>query len=173
MIHLPIQTERLTIRKLTLSDLEAFLSFMLDNESTKFLAFTREQKTEAGARELFNFVIESYSSSRPIHSYAIENQKNHQYIGSCGFADYSQGIFEIYYSINHESRSQGFATESTKALINYLANTSDINEIRAYCHPDNLLAHSVAKKSGMLPKGLALHENFGMKGELFAIEISR
>lgn len=80
MIHLPIQTERLTIRKLKPSDLEAFSLFMLDSESTKFLAFSEEQKTEAGARELFDLVIQSYSSSQPIHSYAIENQKTHQYI---------------------------------------------------------------------------------------------
>ena len=140
---------------------------MLDGESTKFLAFSEEQKTEIGAIEVFNLVIQSYSSSVPIHSYAIEDQKSHQYIGSCGFADYDKGIVEIYFSINKEYCNQGFATEATKALINSLVNIPNLNEIRAYCHPDNLIAHSVAKKSGMLHRGLALHLHFGMKGELF------
>ncbi len=39
MIVLPILTERLIIRQFILEDLPAYLAFMLDAESTQYLAF--------------------------------------------------------------------------------------------------------------------------------------
>lgn len=164
MFLFPLKTKRFVIRKFEPKDLGDFLDFMLDEESTKYLAFNDEQKTEEGAKTLFDFVCSSYKSENPVHAYAIAKKGSDRYVGSCGFAPYDDGIFECYYSINKSECGKGVATEVTKAMVEVLSKTS---EVRAYCHPENYSAHAVAKKAGFIPKGLSLHKNFGIEGELF------
>ncbi len=164
MFTVPLKTEGFVIRKFELKDFSAFLEFMLDDESTKYLAFDDEQKTKDGAKALFDFVCSSYESEDPVHSYAIVDKDSGRYIGSCGFALYDEGICECYYSVNKTERGKSVATEVTKAIAQVLAKTL---EVRAYCHQENYAAHAVAKKAGFIHKGLSLHKNVGIDVELF------
>lgn len=164
MIELPIRTERLQVRRFRSSDLDGYLRFMLDEESTRFLAFDEEQRTEAGARGLFEYVLASYESPDTVHAYAIADASSDVYIGSCGFAPYDDGVVECYFAINSEHRGNGFAVEATKALVVALARRV---EVRAYCHPDNVVAHRVATNCQMTPLGHDLHKNSGLEGRVF------
>jgi RimJ/RimL family protein N-acetyltransferase len=165
-IQIPIETGRFVIRRFKKKDLKAFLKFMLDGESTQYLAFEDEQKTEKGAKALFSYINGAYDSEQPIHSYVIAEKYSDCYLGSCGFAPYSEGIYECYYSVNKSEQGNGVATEVTKAITEQLAKT---HEIRAYCHPKNYAAHAVAKKAGFKPQGIKLHKIFRKKSELFII----
>lgn len=162
MFSVPLETERFIIRRFQPKDLSSFLEFMLDDESTKYLAFGDEQKTDDGAKALFDFVCSSYESESPIHSYVIAEED--RYVGSCGFAPYDEGIYECYYCVNKTERGKGVATEVTKAIAQVLSETL---EVRAYCHPENSAAHAVAKKAGFIHNGLSLHKNFRTESELF------
>jgi RimJ/RimL family protein N-acetyltransferase len=166
-MKIPIETKRFVIRRFEESDLQRFLSFMLNEDSTKYLMFEAEQKTGAGARALFDYVRDAYDSNEPIHSYAIAEKETNRYVGSCGYAPYDDGIVECYYSVNNDEVGKGIATEVTSVLAKLLS--SEV-EVRAYCHPDNYAAHAVAKKSGFEPKGIQNHKNFGNSGELFVFE---
>ena len=167
MFSVPVETERFVIRKFQPKDFSGFLEFMLDDESTKYLAFGDEQKTDEGAQTLFDFVCSSYESESPVHSYAIAEQDSDRYVGSCGFAPYDEGIYECYYSVSKTERGKGVATEVTRAIAQVLSETL---EVRAYCHPENYAAHAVAKKAGFVPNGLNLHKNFRIEGKLFIYE---
>ena len=167
MIKIPITTERLIIRRFVAKDLEPFLRFMLDDDSTRFLTFEDEQKTEPGATALFEYVLQAYASSEPIHSYAITELETGEYVGSCGYAPYEEGVVECYYAVNAEHRGMGIATEAAKALIQALASSTDFREIRAYCHAENSAAHDVALKSGMMAKGMAKHKDLNVPSQLF------
>lgn len=70
-MKIPIETTRFVIRRFEESDIQSFLSFMLNEESTKHLMFEAEQKTETEARSLFDYVRGAYDSNELIHSYAI------------------------------------------------------------------------------------------------------
>lgn len=163
-MKIPLGTKRFMIRRFHASDLPRFLDFMLDHESTAFLMFDPQQKTEEGAMALFNAVCGAYDLEEPIHSYAIADKDTNRYIGSCGYALYDDGVFECYFSVNQDETGKGVATEATSALVQELSKQA---EIRAYCHPDNIAAHTVAKKSGFVPMGIQVHQNFGNEGELF------
>ena len=152
MFPIPLETERFIIRRFQPKDFNAFLEFMLDDESTQYLAFGDEQKTDDGAKALFDFVCSSYESESPVHSYVIAEED--RYVGSCGFAPYDEGIYECYYCVNKTERGKGVATEVTKAIAQVLSETL---EVRAYCHPENYAAHAVAKKAGFIHNGLSLH----------------
>ncbi|WP_080811033.1 GNAT family N-acetyltransferase [Halomicronema hongdechloris] len=167
MLHLPIETERLRIRRFEPSDSLPFLEFMLDQASTRYLMFEARQKTEPGARELFESVCSAYDSPAPIHAYAIATKDSNRYLGSCGYSPYDDGIVECYYSINRSEWGRGFATEALIALASQLATQV---EVRAYCHPDNVAAHAVARKAGFVDQGLDRHRHFGHEGRLFVCQ---
>lgn len=169
MINIPFATERLVIRRFEKTDLPLFLNFMLDSESTTYLMFEDEQKTEDGAKALFNYVCDAYDSNQPVHSYAIADKSTNRYLGSCGYANYDDGIAECYYSVNKSEVGKGIATEAISALAKTLSNSM---EVRAYCHPKNYAAHQVAKKAGFISKGIQIHKNFGNTGELFVYDRS-
>lgn len=164
MIDIPVVTERLTIRRFEGSDIGGFLEFMLDDESTQFLSFEAEQRTEPGAKALFDHVIGSYDTENAVHAYAIVDTHTADYLGSCGFAPYEDGVVECYYCVNARHRGCGIAVEATKAMIGAL---SPSVEIRAYCHSANLAAHAVATQSGMVHVGRGRNKNSGLDGELF------
>jgi ribosomal-protein-alanine N-acetyltransferase len=134
---------------------------MLDVESTRFLAFDDEQKTETGARALFEYVLDNYDSPDVVHAYVIANISTNAYLSSCGFAPYEDGIVECYYVIKPEYQRQGFAVEATQALIAALLPSV---EVRAYCHSDNIAAHIVARNSNMTPLGLGRNNSSGLEG---------
>ncbi|MGB3536258.1 MAG: GNAT family N-acetyltransferase [Microcoleaceae cyanobacterium] len=170
MIVLPILTKRLIIRPFIPEDLPTYLEFMLDAESTKYLAFEPDQKTKQGATELFNFVLSSYHTDSVIHAYAIALKDSNQYIGSCGFSPYENTIFECYYSINSQYQHQGYGFEAMKALLTAIQSSDEITEIRAYSHPDNLASMKLAEKLGMEYQGEAIHIHSGLKGLLYRLK---
>jgi RimJ/RimL family protein N-acetyltransferase len=164
MIDIPFTTERLVVRRFAKEDLAFFLRFMLDPESTKYLAFDEAQKTQKGAKAQFDQVVSAYDKDDAVHSYAIAEKHTNLYLGSCGFAHYDREIVECYFCVNAEHRGRGIATEAVRALTSRLAATY---EVRAYCHPDNRAAHTVLKTCGFRPAGLSTHKNFGFDGVLF------
>jgi len=165
---MPLVTERLTIRRFEPRDVESYLQFMLDEESTRYITFEAEQKTEAGAKGLFEYVTQHYDTPEAVHAYAIADRATDGYVGSCGFAPYAEGVVECYYCVNPEHRGRGFAAEAATALIQVLA---EIAEVRAYCHPDNTAAHAVARRCGMSHAGHTRHEHSGLEGELFVYAV--
>ncbi|MCD1196861.1 GNAT family N-acetyltransferase [Vibrio cholerae] len=167
MIQLPIHGNTLSIRLFEESDFVPFLSFMLNKSSTQFLMFSEDQKTEAGAKELFDYVVNSYGSPEHIHSYAIVDKLTNVYVGSCGFSPYSDGIVECYFSINEEFTGQGYATKALSLLIDSLPSSF---EVRAYCSPENKAAHSVLVNCKFSSNGLSKHAHFETEGLLFTYQ---
>lgn len=167
--HLPIRTENLILRQFFPEDLKAYLEFMLDSESTQYLAFDQAQKTEKGATELFNFVMSSYDSENIVHAYAIALADSNQYVGSCGFAGDGANNIECYYSIHPKHRRQGYAYEAMRALFEVLQSIPSIAEIRAYCAPENTASMGLAEKLGFKRIGHVVHPHSGLEGILYRI----
>ena len=164
-----INTARLKIRKFRPSDKNAFISFMLNEKSTKHLNFTEEQKSKEGALTLLQLVIASYSSDNPIFSLAIERKEGHQYIGSLGVAPYGEkDEYECYYSINEEFTNRGFAKEAMNAILSY-ASTNNVKKIFAFCHPDNLASEKLALSIGMKFEGLIKRKDLPTTAKSFSI----
>ncbi len=166
-----IETPRLIIRKFKHSDQPGFLEFMLNPSSTEFLNFSPEQKTKIGAIEVLNWVIGSYDTETPIHSYAIElKEKDNQYIGSVGLSELDEeNSFECYYSINEKFLRKGYATEAMSKLIE-IAFSSGVEKISAYCHPSNIASKKLALRLGMKYLGKKKRKDLPSEACYFLIE---
>jgi RimJ/RimL family protein N-acetyltransferase len=164
-VEIPMATERLEIRRFEPADLEPYLRFMTDPDSTRYLALTPEQETEAGARALFDYVVASYDAANPVNAYAIAERTTGRYVGSCGFAPYEAGVVECYYCMNVEHRGKGYAAEAVAALLAELGRSVGV---LAFCHPSNTAAHAVAIRAGMRHSGRGRNKGSGLYGEIFS-----
>ena len=176
MIPLPqsIETERLTIRPFEPKDLDAYLDFMTDAEATRYLMFTDEQRTEAGARELFEAVRDSYSTDEPIIACAIARREDDAFVGSCGVSELdAPGQLECYYSLLPAHWKKGYATEATAALLRYCFAQDAVDEVWAFMSPENPNSVGVAERVGMEDRGVQEHPVFGNTGRAYVMTADR
>ncbi len=167
-----IETERLIIRKFNISDKESFLSFMQNENSTRFLNFTIEQKTKKGATELLNWVISSYSSEQPIFSLALEHKNTGAYIGSVGFSPCgNSGEYECYYSINEDFTRNGYAKEAMKSLLQH-AKENGIKKVFAFSHIKNYPSERLALSLGMTFNGIVQRDDLPTPAKCFTISLT-
>ncbi|MCB0559519.1 MAG: GNAT family N-acetyltransferase [Lewinellaceae bacterium] len=163
-----IESERLLIRPFQSRDLPFFLEFMLDEMATEYLAFTEEQKTEAGARALFWEVLDSKQANNPIIALAIVDKENGVFMGSCGISPLGEkGVYECYYSLLPKYWGMGFATEAAKALVGHFLSLEEVEVVKAFVSPGNPRSIHVAERIGMAPMGEAKHPVSGMEGLVY------
>lgn len=149
-----ILTARLRIRPFTPEDAEAFCSFMMDEDATRFLDFSQEQKTWEGARALLDSVIASYASSEPIFSLAVEEKATGLYVGSCGlFPLLRKGEMECYYTVIRSRWGRGYALEFMHRLLRYAFQELNLDRVAAYTGKDNYPSHHIAEGLGMRYQG--------------------
>ncbi len=163
-----IESERVVVRPFRDEDLAAYLDFMTDERVTRHLLLDPEQKTESGARALFDYVRQSYATEDPVWALAIVTEAD-GFIGSCGISPVDGTIFECYYSLLPKHWGRGYATEATRALLGYLFRNTAVTEIRAYMSLDNPNSPGVADRVGMSRKGLQTHHGFGNEALLYSI----
>ena len=167
----PLLSERLIVRPFQNDDQKEFVRFMTTAEATQFMTFTDEQKTESGAKQMFDWVIASYSSEDPVVALCIADRKTNEFVGSCGLSPLeSEGEIECYYSLLPKFWKMGFAQEAMNELIRYAFNEMAAPTIVAFVHPDNYPAQRLAEKIGLLRIGVILHPERGQDCIRYALE---
>jgi RimJ/RimL family protein N-acetyltransferase len=145
-----IETDRLLLRRLTDADIQPFYRFLSDPDSTRYMAFTDEQKTNEGATAMVEATIASYDTDAAIFVLAITLKDSGEYIGSLGASpDPDADATEIFYTLLPEYRGKGYAVEATKHLVDYLQNEEQASRITAYVMNDNAPSIRVAERLGM------------------------
>lgn len=165
-----IDTARLRIRRFTRPDIEPFISFMTDCESTAFLPFAQEQKNREGAKQLVESTIESYGSAHPMLAFAVEEQTNGQFVGFCGLNPHDEETIEIMYAVMPSARQQGYATEIAAALARYSLDELGYRRAIALIVPANKYSKIVATRVGFKDGGLVRNVNFAEKVHQFILE---
>ena len=174
MIKLPdrLETKRLILRPCRLQDYPDYLEFMQDEQATQYLAFSPEQRTETGAKQLFEFVLNSYQSDNPMFVLAICLKEGDRYIGSCGLSPLNENEAECYYTLLSKYWQQGYATEATFSLLNYGFQELNFNKIIACVSNNNPASWHVAEKVGMHYEKMieANPQEYRDRGKQYAID---
>jgi len=146
-----IETERLVIRRHLPQDFEPMRSFFADEEATRLLDMTAEQKTKEAVRALLDAVMDSYDSGEPIFALAIVEKEEGRFIGSCGMApdDLDPREIQIFYVILPEFQGRGFASEAAAGLVSYAFTTLGVERLFASMAAENAASVKVAEKLGM------------------------
>lgn len=150
MISIPEQLDAgcAIVRPHRASDLPVFIRFLEDEEATRFMAFTAEQKTREGAAIMMDAVIASYATDTPICSLTIADPEDGRYLGSVGGAEAGDGAMEVYVTVMPEAQGRGIGTSAMRVLADHLFKVSGATELRADVVMQNVPSVRLFEKLG-------------------------
>jgi [ribosomal protein S5]-alanine N-acetyltransferase len=158
-------TQRLKIRNLKESDLEAFHLYRSNPEVTKYQGFDTISKDQAKT------FIEEHKNKLHIFpgewiQYGIENIGDHQLIGDCAIYLHRSDsrIAETGITISHLHQRKGYAKETMLGLMNFLFQEKGIHRIIETVDAENLASIQLFKSLSFRLEGHFL-ENIYFKGK--------
>ena len=165
-----ITTERLVLRPHTMDDVHASYEMNLDPSVSRYTHDGGVVSLEEIERRIREDVLGDYSK----HGYgrfAVTLKDTGEFIGFCSIKyleDYK--LNDLGYRLKHDYWGNGYATEASKASLEYGFNTLDLTEIFAFVLPKNERSIRVLDKLGFKKCGKVFED--GAWAEKYIIEHS-
>ncbi len=149
-----IETERLLLRELRLTDLECMFELDSNPKVHKYLG-NKPVETKDESLKMIESVISQYEE-RGIGRWAAIEKSSGEFIGWSGLRlnnEHNMNGFNEYYDVGYRLRpkywGKGYATESGKEAIDYAFNVLKLSEIYATAHCNNMASHNALLKIGL------------------------
>jgi [ribosomal protein S5]-alanine N-acetyltransferase len=154
-----IESDRLTYRKVTQTDFDAWLPFFYDPTSTTFLG-TFNGTHEERCQSWIDRINWRYSNQNGLM--ALIDKNTNALVGQCGLlkqiVDEIDEI-EIGYHILPQYRRMGYASEAAIRCKQYAFDNNLTASIISIIHPDNFKSAAVATKNGMAIEKQSTHHD--------------
>lgn len=165
MEKLNLNSHRLLIRNLQLSDLEDFLSYRSNPEVTKYQGFNVMNKEQAEAF-ILSQIDKLFGQPGEWVQYGIEEKTTGKLIGDCAIK--LQGadprIAEIGITISHLHQRNGFAKEAMRSILSFLFEKKNIHRIVETVDAQNLSSIKLLESLGFRKEGHFI-DNIFFKGQ--------
>lgn len=147
-----IETERLILRDVSEEDLPILLEQSLETESLKNV-LSSQRSEESNRRELENALAWTKVPDRLYYSLSVLLKSDQTLIGKCSINNVSPKSYEtsIGWHYGYKYRSNGYATEAARELLNIGFELHNVRMIYADCFPDNYASIRIMEKIGMTP----------------------
>ena len=149
-----IETDRLIIRMLDLSDLEDCFEHRRDPEVCRYIGrpLSREQTKEKIQQAMLPWNGEENSKLM----LAIELKEEKKLIGELmfKFTSVDHQLSEIGYRINSNYQGKGYAYEALYDFISYIFENLSLHKVSALCLASNKASWGLMEKLGMLQEGI-------------------
>ncbi len=149
-----IETERLLLRELRLTDLEGMFALDSDPEVHKYLG-NKPVKSIDESKKILESVLTQYKE-RGIGRFAVIEKSTGDFVGWSGLrlnTEYNMNGFTEYYDVGYRLIKRfwgkGYATESGKASVDYAFNVLKLPEIYATTEIGNQASHNALLKLGL------------------------
>ena len=148
-----IETERLILRELRLSDLDGMFELDSDPDVHRYLG-NKPVKTKIESQKILESVLKQYKE-RGIARWAAIEKTSGDFIGWSGIrlnTEYNMNGFAKYYDIGYrlikKYWGKGYATESGKIALDYAFNVMNLPEVYATTEMGNEASHNALLKIG-------------------------
>lgn len=158
-------TARLRLRPFTSEDADALLA-MHGNPSV--MRFWDSPPWKERARcERFLAACERISEEGSGARVAIDRRSDDAFIGWCGLTRWNPGYrsASLGYCLDEEAWGHGYATEASRALLQWAFDALDLNRVQAECDTRNVPSARVLEKLGFVREG-TLREDCIVDGEV-------
>ena len=145
-----LQTEHLTLRRLTPDDMEDLYALYSDPEVRRYFpegTLSREQTLEE-----LNYLIQGYPGHPELGLWAVIHHSIGRFIGRCGLIPWlidGQEEVEIAYSLAKDWWGLGLGTEAARGIRDYAFETLGLTRLICVIDHDNRASIRVAEKTGM------------------------
>ena len=144
-----LETERLVLRKLEIKDAEEiFKNWTSDDDVSKYTSWETHKSVEDTIKWLSE-VVKNYDDSMK-YDWGITLKDTGELIGSIGayLKENEDNRYEPGYCLSKKYWRNGYATESLKAVLDYLINEKGIKKFVCEHAKDNHASGRVMKKVG-------------------------
>lgn len=165
MKKLSIITNRLTIRNLSLRDLDGFYEYRSNPEVTKYQGFDVMNKEQC-ADFIKSQEDKLFGKPGEWVQYAIEDHATGQLIGDCAIhLDAADArLAEIGITISHLQQQKGYAKEVMTGILNFLFETEQIHRVTEIVDAENTASLKLLRSLGFRQEGHFI-ENIFFKGK--------
>jgi len=165
-----IETERLILRPLRLSDAADMYSYASDPEVSRHVLWDTHRSL-AESRRFLRAAIRQYRHGLP-GSFAIEWKASGRMIGTIGFMwiNVDHKSAEVGYSLNRDYWNQGIMTEALRQVIAFGFDQLHLNRIEAQHETDNPASGRVMLHAGMREEGV-LRQRLMNKGRFVDVKL--
>jgi [ribosomal protein S5]-alanine N-acetyltransferase len=152
-----IQTARLTLRPLTLADVDAILAIIGDPIAMQFYprTFTRKDAVEWVERNQRRYENEGCG----ILAMALKGTV--ELIGDCGIVRQTveeEPMLEVGYHLRRDQWGHGYATEAARACMDYAFSELAAVKVVSLIRPENTPSRRVAERNGMQVERQVMHD---------------
>jgi ribosomal-protein-alanine N-acetyltransferase len=149
-----LETERLILRNWVLADAQKLFEICADADVMKYLGAGKPYETIEQANDFLCWA-ESYQKENGFCRWAVLLKENREIIGSCGFArPHGTEEIELGYLLDKKFWGRGFATEATRACLQYGFEQLKFNETIATTDLENVASQKVLEKIGFIKRGI-------------------
>ncbi len=149
-----LETERLYLREYEDGDFDKLAEIYLDEDVMRYIgkggAVTLNQKDK-------EIILKHLSKSYKEWGFGIWSlieKESNSFIGNCGFNKLKNSDeIEIAYLLAKNYWGKGYATEISKAALEYGINKLNLKRVVALAYPENAASINVIKKLGMKSEG--------------------
>lgn len=142
-----LETERLFLRPMNETDIEAVFAMRSDADVMRFI---RTPQTKRAETESWINLVSSRWSAEKIGFCSIIEKSSSNFIGWCGLWRLQEtGETEVGYALFKEFWGRGFAAEAAEAFLIYGFENLALDKIVAVASPENTNSRRVMEKIGM------------------------
>jgi len=149
-----LETERLVLRKIKISDSSDMYAYSCREEVTRWLLWSPHRSESYTARYISG--LQNAYRSGEFFDWAVSLKSDRRMIGTCGFTsfDIDNNAAEIGYVLNPDFWYRGIAAEAASAVIDYGFEVLGLNRIEAHYMSENTKSRRVMEKCGMKFEGI-------------------
>lgn len=165
-----IETERLILRKMRMSDAPDVYRYAQDREVARHVLWEAHQSIWE-TRAYIRFLLYQYRNGEP-GSWAIVLRETGKVVGTIGYMGYSadNATVEVGYSLAREHWGKGLMTEALEAVIGESFRALHLHRIETMHFTDNPASGRVMAKCGMTHEG-RMRERICCKGVFRDVEM--
>jgi [ribosomal protein S5]-alanine N-acetyltransferase len=145
-----LETQRLVLRRLRMTDLEALYALYRDEELRRY--FPEGVLTLEETRRELEWFLEGHPDHPELGLWATIEKESGAFIGRCGLLPWEiegQREVEVAYLLDKRYWGRGLATEAARAIVRYGFERLNLERLIALIDPQNLASRRVAERIGM------------------------
>ena len=149
-----IETDRLLLRPILLSDAQSLYEIVSDKDVLKYLAGLPEYTGVEMAVDYISGKLEKKYQNKDFYDWAVVLKSENKMIGRISVykQDDYRRMADLVWCLNPAYRSKGYISEGVKAVINHLFKIG-FERIEAFADIENKASTKVMKKVGMQYEG--------------------
>ena len=161
-----LETERLTLREITIDDLDFYLHHFSIREIVEGTGFPAPRDIEVARGEMHLYIIDLFRNGNGFR-WGIVRRGEARLIGTCGFYAWDKNAkkAQIGYDLDPESWGKGFMKEALSEMLRFGYEEMKLNRIRCLIMPENERSIRLIQSLDFIKEGV-LRNNSVFEGRL-------